>query len=243
MAVDAEITERRARNAALVFDSSKYEIVQPFFTVPSWWRRFMFVVLSTREITLYTYICSWMDENYIAYPTYENIKADLNISNRSVIARTLSNLVNKGFLLINRDAPFVDSLHPQNVFQRPSQDYTLWTLLTKGYIDGNLRALVPAPKSAAIKKDNPGRNSGSIRKGLYTLLGGVDYLTYSRAPIAERGSILAQLLYARIEARRTAYINELAASASSTAPQSAGVDSGSGSTVSFGAHLDDEVPF
>jgi SOS-response transcriptional repressor LexA len=187
--------ERRARNEALVFHGSQYITVNPFFTIPSWWRRFLFTLLKPREIQLYCYICSQTDQNGIAFPTYENIKADLNLSNRTMIAKALAELENKGLILRKRLSPLESSRHVRNVFQRPSVEYTLYTLLTKGYIDGDFRCLIPKPTAAATRGDKASRNSKGIRIALYTILGQNYYTRYYRAStVHDRHAVLTERL-------------------------------------------------
>ena len=201
------VAERRARNKALVFEASGFVTVAPFFAIPSWWRRFMYVVLTMRGLQLYCYVCSQTDENGIAYPTYENIKADLNISNRTTIAKAISELIDKGFLLRAR-LPVLDRFrHRRNVFQRPSVQYTLWTLLIKGYIDGDLRPTIPKPTLAATRRDNPARNAGGIRKALHALIGDEAYVRYSRATGTDKVTVLAQRLNELIVDARIAFAN------------------------------------
>lgn len=204
----AATAERRARNKALTFHGSRYAAVNPFFSIPSWWRRFMFIVLTPRELQMYCYICSQSDENGIAYPTYDNIKADLNLSNRTMISKALGELENKGLLLRKRLAPLGTSRHQRNVFQRPSVEYTLYTLYVKGYIDGELRCLIPKPTVAATRRDKPNRNSRAIFKALYGIMGAETYTIYSRARGNDKGTILAQSLKERVERQQADFEKE-----------------------------------
>ncbi len=199
--------QRLARNAALIWDGgNQYRPAEPFFTVPSWWRRFVFTVLTPREWMVYGYVCCHTDPNGVAYPTYVNIRADLNISNKSVIARALSNLVSKGFLLQSSEAPLDNHKHPRNIYQRPAVEYTLWRLITAGYVDGELRPLIPRPTRASAKGAKSHWNGGAIRHGLAALLGEETYNVYSRAPTAEeKGTILAEACLARLDDLRVRY--------------------------------------
>lgn len=211
--------ERRARNMALVFQGgNQFRPAPPFFVVPAWWRRFLFVLLSPREFTVYCYICSHMDDNGIAYPTYENIKADLNISNRTVIAKSIAELVALGLLMQRRDAPLESSKHRRNVFQRPLVEYTLWILLAGQYVDGELRPIRPRPSRAALRGARSNWNQKPVRYGLHSLIGDDAYTRYNRATAEEKAHVLTTIMNERIQAARTHFVDtEVAGSGSAAA--------------------------
>jgi len=196
----------RISNAHLVWDGgNQYGSISPFFAIPSWWRSFFFTVLSPRDIAIYSYICSHSDDNAIAYPTYQYIKADLNISNARIIKKSLDHLIDCGFLMVRSLAPIRISRHSRNVYQRPCIEYTLRELLSKGYIDTNFRALKPKPAAAAIRGDRAGRNVGAVRSGLYRLLGGEALRSFDAPSEDGKRNALVTLLQGRINEHLVAY--------------------------------------
>jgi hypothetical protein len=196
----------RISNAHLVWGGgNQFSAVSPFFAIPSWWRSFFFTVLSPRDIAIYTYICSHMDENAIAYPTYQYMKADLNISNARIIKKSLDHLIDCGFLMVRILAPIRISRHSRNVYQRPCIEYTLRELLNKNYIDTAFRPQIPKPAAAAVRGDRIGRNEASIRGGLYRLLGGAGLRAWEVAAPEDQLNVLTTLLQRRIDERRLAY--------------------------------------
>lgn len=103
----------------------------PFLTFPAWWRRFIFQVVTPRELTVYLYLCSVMDENAIAFPTIDQIAEDLGLTKQPV-RDALRVLHRRGFLLIRND-----DRRKITIYQRPAVAHTLLALLTgsKGAAD------------------------------------------------------------------------------------------------------------
>ena len=119
----------------------------PFFGLPSWWRRFMFQVLSPREITIYLYLCSVMDPNAVAYPTVEQIAEDMGVKSRSVVAEGLAKLVELGFLL-RRDDPYIGRVMGKRVvYQRPLPHHTVLHLLRTDLLTRPIPVSASGPKS------------------------------------------------------------------------------------------------
>jgi hypothetical protein len=201
----------RISNAHLVWDGgNQYAAAAPYFSVPGWWRRFFFTVLSARDVAVYTYICSQMDEHGVAYPTYQNIKADLNISNARIIKASITRLVHCGFLLVKRIAPLRMNRHTRNVYQRPSVEYTLRELLSNGYVDTDFRSLKPRPAAAATRGDQPGRNIGSLRAGLFRLLGAQALRAWETAAPDDKQRVLLDWLQRRIIEKKLRYEETIA---------------------------------
>jgi hypothetical protein len=99
----------------------------PYFVVPSAWRRFIFQVLSPRELAVYLYVCSLTDRNAIAYPTIQQIVEDLGVKSRLTITPALERLIRLGFLLGKKqDRGY---LRGRTIYQRPSPHYTIRELL------------------------------------------------------------------------------------------------------------------
>jgi len=209
-------------NAALIWDGgNQYQVAAPFFTIPSWWRRFFFAVLDARDVTIYTYICSQSDGFGIAYPTYQNIKSDLNISNARIIKESLDKLVDTGFLTVRRLVPTQGNRHQRNVYQRPLIEYTLRELLRNGYVDAELRPLRPRPKASASKGDQTRRNNRTIATGLFRLLGRDRYHTYVAASHDQKATTLADLLQRRVTERGIAFDRDVRPAISESAREDA----------------------
>lgn len=128
-------------NARLVFEIGnqwgKEKEAGPFYGVPAAWRRFIFQILTNREFSVYSYVCSVMDPNAIAYPTPEQIAEDMGVRTRSVIVEALAKLVERGFLLASTD-PRPGRMSKRTVYQRPLPQYTLRILLEQKLIDADL---------------------------------------------------------------------------------------------------------
>jgi hypothetical protein len=157
-------------NSRLVFEHGnqwgKEKDAGPFFGMPAAWRRFIFQVLTNRELAVYAYVCSVMDPNAIAYPTPEQIAEDMGVRTRSVIVDALNVLVEKGFLLAGAD-PRPGRMSKRTVYQRPLPHHTLKTLLEKDLIDADL-----FPVANKARKDELTRASDDVvRASLKAMLG------------------------------------------------------------------------
>jgi len=149
---------------------------QPFFVVPSWWRRFIFHVLTARAITVYHYYLSIMDTHGIAFPTVEQIGHDLGLSDKESIRKAISRLVECGFLLkptTQERAAYRMANRP--VYQRPCAQYTLKTLLDRNEINGELYAT-----THKLHSEHSRSSESVVRAGLKFLLG-ADYAYYEHA--------------------------------------------------------------
>lgn len=131
--------------------------VAPFFGFPSWWRRFIFQILTPREIAVYLYLCSVMDNNAVAYPTIEQIAEEMGVESRATVKNALETLTRRGFLLrserLNRGRKMY-------VYQRPAVQHTLLALL-----DPQPTEKEPHPKplldARLFPKGNPKRSKPS----------------------------------------------------------------------------------
>jgi hypothetical protein len=111
---------------------------RPFFTVPAWWRRFMFQVLTPREVTIYHYYLSMMNPVGVAFPTVDQILEDLGLSDGDPIKKAQKRLVALGFLVKPSDQERrAFSLGERPIYQRPCTQYTIRELLRET-IDGEL---------------------------------------------------------------------------------------------------------
>lgn len=145
----------------------------PFFTVPSWWRRFIFQVLSPRHFAVYAYVVSVCDRHGIAYPAPEQIASDLNVKSRIIINRALDDLVSLGFLLRTEERIRIRRGMKRNVFQRPSPTYTLLALLRSGHIGADL-----FPPDASDNARELDFSQSAVNAGLKNLLGRQAFESY-----------------------------------------------------------------
>jgi hypothetical protein len=168
---------RRHDNSRLVFEPGnqwgKDSEVAPFFVVPSWWRRFVFQILSAREFTVYCYIVGMTDRYGIAYPTVQQIQTDLGLGSRSIVSRAIDKIVGRGFLL--RRARLVRGVEVARraVYQRPHPAYTLLRLLDLELINAGF---FPVGFSQEEAEDD--YNASAVALGLQNVLGADLYQAY-----------------------------------------------------------------
>lgn len=161
----------------------------PYFVIPSAWRRFLFHVLSPRELTVYLYVCSLTDRNAIAYPTTSQIVEDLGVKSRVTVNDALENLKRLGFLLT--EAGNRGRLKNRSIYQRPAPQYTLLTLLTLERID---EALFPVGKP---RGEGAASTDKAVSVHLQSLLQ-ESYIAYDRAPHEQKRAVLITALEQRL---------------------------------------------
>ena len=177
-----------SRNSKLVFDFGNQYVKEkdsaPFFGLPAWWRRFMFQILTPREVTVYLYLCSVMDQNAVAYPTIEQIAEDMAVKSRSIVVEAVNRLVATHFVLRSGE-PYVGRIMgKRTVYQRPLPHYTILELLKSGLIDENLY-----PVDIVMKKRNYDLTSASdevVKSGLKRLIGATNYAAFEMLKVPER---------------------------------------------------------
>lgn len=197
-------------NEKFVFDPGnqwpKDSEVAPFFGFPSWWRRFVFHVLTPREIAVYLHMCSVMDNNAIAYPTIEQIANDMGVESRATVKKALETLIVRGFLL---RAERVNRGRKMYVYQRPAVEHTLLALLNpeptekeprpKPLIDARL---FPPAKSKGLK---PSKSSDSVVDAALRRLLKPNFPAYAHMRDGDPESarqFLAGLLKEKLDARK-----------------------------------------
>lgn len=167
-------------NEKLVFDPGNQfssNVVPPYCVLPAYWRTFIFHVLKTREVAVYLYLASMCDKHDVAYPSVENMRADLNIGSPTTVASALAQLEHLGFILRRRAVlPRKNRRAHQNVFQRPSAEYTLHRLLQLGLINGDLM-----PLGAIHDGDEPSLTNSATRHAIKRMLGD-HFRTYELLP-------------------------------------------------------------
>jgi hypothetical protein len=139
----------------------------PFFTVPSWWRRFVFQVLSLRDLAVYCYLCSLTDKNGIAFPTQSQIASEMGLEKDAVIS-SVRKLHSLGFMLRElRQLPGARTSSKRTVYQRPAPEFTLLRLIKSGIIGAGL-----APVNKSQRSDDERDTSeAAVISGLKSLLG------------------------------------------------------------------------
>lgn len=197
--------------ARLVFDRGNVYPRKPgdiglFFAIPSWWRGFIFQVLSPPAFRLYSYICSQTDKHGIAIPTGGHAKIDCGLKHNDSIYAPIGDLVDLGFLMKETRTPIRDTVRHRNVYQRPSIEYTLMTLLEKGKIDGDLVPLERPTQRVSQKQllDYRTRHGRIVRDALRNLLGEPSFADYDAASGAAKKTLLIERLKAKVEQLRTA---------------------------------------
>lgn len=165
----------------------------PFFSIPSWWRRFLFRVLTPRDLAAYCHIVSLMDRNAIAFPTQRQIAQDLGVSEDSV-AGAARKLERYGFLLsAKRSLPGRSTATARTVYQRPIPEYTLLKLASAGRIDDRLTPRVRSNVNEQIVDDSDTSQS-AVATGLRNLLGDHLYSQYAVGLQLGQVGVLAQVL-------------------------------------------------
>jgi hypothetical protein len=163
----------------------------PYFVIPSAWRRFLFHVLSPRELTVYLYVCSLTDRNAVAYPTTAQIVEDLGVKSRVTVNDGLENLKRLGFLLTETGSQ--GRLRNRSIYQRPAPQYTLLTLLTLELIDEGLFPVGKPHGEGAASTDK------AVSLHLQSLLQ-ESYVAYDRAPQQQKRAVLITALEQRLVA-------------------------------------------
>ena len=191
-------------NAALVFDPGNQfgSLVEakPYFGIPSWWRPFIFRVLSQRDLSVYVYLCSMMDVHDVCYPTTEQIRDEIGVDSPTTLFTALGNLESLGFVMRRRKKlPGRAYRFQRNIYQRPAPEFTLLKLLEMEKVDGDLRPILP------ISKLPHGEPDTAVATGLRRLLGGTAYAEYDRVADDNKTYKLRVLLQTRLEERRAEF--------------------------------------
>ncbi len=194
------------RNSELVFDPGNQfgslSSIPPYFGIPGWWRRFIFRVLSHRDIAIYVYLCSLMDHNDICYPTTKQIRAEIGVDSPTTIFSALRQLEDLGFILRRRRRlPGRAYQFQRNIYQRPAPEFTLHSLLSQERIDGRL-CPINQVSGKIFEPEMSGRSDRVVETGLKNLLGD-KYVIYDEASEDQKSQVLSVLLQERLDDRRS----------------------------------------
>ncbi len=177
-----------------------------FFAVPKWWRGFVFAILTPPQFRMYAYLCSQTDAKQMVRPSGEQMKMDLNVKHNRSIYATINELVGKGFFLKDTKIAFAGRFHHQNVYQRPSIEYTLHRLLKTRKIDAWLMptsVTKAASSSKKMQEEYHNRHGRTVEGALRAMLGQdvIDLHIAAAGPVAKR-SVLIDALEKKMEALR-----------------------------------------
>lgn len=171
----------------------------PFFAVPSWWRRFIFRLLTPRDLAVYVYICSLLGPKATAFPTYEQIAYELGLTTTEPIVASVRRLEKFGFIMrVLRRLHGRKTATRRTIYQRPTAEFTLLTLLKGGFIDGNL---FPKGKQNELVIDELDTTASAVLTGLRNLLRQSRFETYINSTDERRTLVLQTLLQASLQER------------------------------------------
>jgi DNA-binding transcriptional regulator PaaX len=165
---------------------------KPFFTVPAWWRRFLYHVLRPRDVTVYLYYLSVMNPAGVAWPARAQICSDLGVKDKDAIRDSVQRLVELGFLIEATEQDRSDfSMADRPMYQRPCVQFTVYTLLKEKKIDGRL-----FPLNVALRSEHDKATDSVVTSGIKTMLGDMHagYLEALNSDRPERDQILTDVL-------------------------------------------------
>src|SRR5579872_3319291 len=157
---------------------------EPFVYMPAWWSGFIFQLMTTRDLAVYTYIAMLGVPDGISRPTIRQIREDMGLYSDTVVFAALNNLEKMSFIRRLRKGGGAT----QNAYVRPACETTLLRLLESGVIDHRLRP---------VARDAPQTQSEDVTEladsGLRLLLGEA-YESFVSAPVEDRKSVLVSAL-------------------------------------------------
>jgi hypothetical protein len=170
----------------------------PFFSIPSWWRRFLFRILPPRDLTIYAYICSLCGPEATAFPTHDQIAYEMGLNSTDGVIKALGRLEDCGLLMRElKTLPGRQTATRRTVYQRPSPEFTLLRLIEKGDIDENL---FPKGKHDESLIDEQDTTAAAVSAGLKSLLT-KRYPAVSSASSENRKEALWSALHAQLQER------------------------------------------
>ena len=182
----------------------------PFLTIPAWWRRFLFRVLSPREFTVYAYLCSLSGPGATAFPTFEQIAYELGLRDPDSLQKPIHRICKLGFVIRSRmSIPGRPTAAKRTVYQRPLVEFTLLRLLHVGAIDSNL---FPPGKQHESLTDELDTTETAVMIGLRNVIGSAQTNAVSTALGAKQKRILQSALEATLLEHTGKTYKELATS-------------------------------
>lgn len=138
--------------------------------IPAWWRTFVFRVLNGRQLSVYLYLLTLMEDGVHCSPTTRQIASDVGLLGATMVFDAIKVLEEDGFILRSRNAG-AGSAARRNIYQRPSCEFTILHLLRTKRIDAGA---VPDEAARELLEDR--------------------YERYAASPAAERTATLIALL-------------------------------------------------
>lgn len=139
--------------------------------IPAWWRTFIFQVLNGRQLSVYLYLLTLMEDGAHCSPTTRQIAEELGLMGATMVFDAMNVLEEYGFIRRSRNTAASSTGARRNLYQRPSCEYTILHLLRSDRI-----------KASALPED-----------GLREMLG-AQYQRYAATPAADRSAALVALL-------------------------------------------------
>lgn len=169
----------------------------PFFTMPAWWRRFVFQVLVPRNVTIYLYYLSVMNRAGLAWPAVRQVASDLGVRDLDTVRGALRRLVDAGFLIApTDDERRAFSLGERPIYQHPHPAYTIHKLLEGNLVDGELYPMSNRERTADDKASD-----SVVLAGMKTMLGESMFAAYREAlslELEDRRAVLTDTLKAMV---------------------------------------------
>ncbi len=165
---------------------------EPFVYMPAWWSSFLFHLVSTRQLAVYTYVAMLGVGTGMSQPTVRQIQEDMGLLSDSVVFDSLRALEDLCLIRRLRKAGAAG----QNAYARPACETTLIQLLERNLIDAELRPIrkgTPIDQSSAV--------TDLARSGLRMLLGD-RFPILAQAPPSTRSDVLLGLLKNSLQSRR-----------------------------------------
>jgi predicted transcriptional regulator len=202
-------------NELLVYDPGNQfphaSEIAPFAAVPSWWKGFIFHVLTARDLTVYLYLAMMTDGgNAVAYPLASSIQRDLNLASDSSVFSSIRRLDDRGFIRRQRSAlPNRRSRQQRNVYQRTAPEFTLLTLLQGNptvkndtpKIDFLFRPIEGSHQTSRLERETYTAIPRDIRVGLEHLIGTEAADKFAYAHDIEKKQLLISALETRFKER------------------------------------------
>ena len=120
----------------LIDNANRLKQKSGYLAIPWAFRKIINKVLSARELTVYIQIGFYMGKDEVCFPSLEQLSEDMGkVSRGNQLSAPINRLVDKGFLLKTKlPIPWRVENYKKLIFQRPSVEYTLYTLRNQGRI-------------------------------------------------------------------------------------------------------------
>lgn len=151
----------------------------------------MFHVLNPRQVCMYLYLAMLCDKGECS-PTIEQIREDLGLYSPSMVFEALAVLEDLAFITRERQS-FPGVRAKRNVYRRPACEATIFRLLERDRIDGELH-----PKGGGSPASR--ESQALVIDGLRMQLGH-DYDRYAHASSSSKRDVLIEILESQLAAQ------------------------------------------